>query len=329
MKTRKKKFEELEDYIPKTLRVLASIKESPISSSTIMVYMAIVDRYNVSGERAKECYDSIGNIGKRAGKSKNVVNKSILELIKAGYLKREYRVEVRDENGSHWVKFGTYSEAREAINKYKVDGVGCNFNPSVVFLPPVRLPTLDQLGLKLINKRDGIYSLDSIPKPEQSKDKKCEHNYNEINVTEINGYENKSLESNELNINNKQHHHQAVLPEAVKESFKTFPLSRAKNALPVEFDPCFALAVFTVKNLVDNNFYGSYVRRLYKNKFHLIESLKPSIAHFSYFKYRIKQSPEKVEWLDKAIESFQGEVNGLCDEGIRMGEELLSSFKGG
>lgn len=148
-------YHALPDLHPKLIRILVQAKV--LSPSAHQVSLAIRDRFNSKGERERECYEGASGNARRAGMGKKQFNSIADDLVALGLFRFGYRVFLND--GSNQYKdFSTNEEAERFRNKYE-QTVEWSKSPSIVRLykDVDRLPSPEELGLTLVDKKNHIY----------------------------------------------------------------------------------------------------------------------------------------------------------------------------
>lgn len=148
-------YHELPDLHPKLIRIL--IQTKVLSPSAHQVSLTIRDRFNSKGERERECFEGSSRNARRAGMGKKQFNKIADDLVELGLFRFGYRVFLNDANNS-FKDFSTNEEAEGFRDQYEQSEMSIKA-PAIVRLykDVERLPTPEELGLTLIDKKNHIY----------------------------------------------------------------------------------------------------------------------------------------------------------------------------
>lgn len=147
-----KPYHELPDCSVKLLRICVQAKLLPQSAH--QVYLAITDRFNSSGELVRECFEGAAGISRRTGICKKQTTDVANRLCELGFLKLRYRVWFTDSKKD-------FDNFEDAVNFQKEQSQNSYWGkwPTLVrvYSEPESLPSPEDLGLALKNKKDHIY----------------------------------------------------------------------------------------------------------------------------------------------------------------------------
>lgn len=144
--------------IPKSLALAVANKIENSTSATLLVYALISDRFNVTAGATKQCFDSNEIIQKRTGLSKVTVEKSISWLFRWKFLKSTHYVKWSNEFGYCEKLFNCSKKAWAFYTSLRSKGIICK-RPVRIIKPSEETPSVEELGLEIKDKKNGLYSI--------------------------------------------------------------------------------------------------------------------------------------------------------------------------
>lgn len=328
--------EELFDQILKNLRLAIDYKVDDATRALFSVFGVITDRFLNEEGKPKECHDDNEWIGKRARLTKNTVEPAISWLVKHRFLKAEHRVKVGTPRGSEVKIFASNKEAWVFVKKHRSTGGSCK-DPHRVFLPQQKKPTLDDLGLELVDKNNGIYRVRGTPDSDAREPKNYDdenQNLDNIeseidkNTTENWGArldasdetskdqnlkdETFSNETDEM-VSNSNHPISPSEPKPLtaREALRPFTAKDLKTDKSPLGDANFAICMMLLEALRTTGFLGAANRLIGKSI--LIRSVIPkiSVGHFIYAAVKFNENGGWPQWFEELIFNYESEIEGL------------------
>ncbi len=149
--TTPKEYHEMLDYPPKLLRILVQV--GTLNPTHLVVWLTIVDRFNVNGDIKEECSDQIEMIGLRCNRGQDTVTACANDLVRLGLLAHKYRV--YEKNKKH--ELPCIDEAWRLLRRLHEEGRSNQRKPIRVFVPVKKMPTLYELGIERWDEKNRLY----------------------------------------------------------------------------------------------------------------------------------------------------------------------------
>ncbi len=344
--------EELFDMIPKNLRRAVENKIDGATDACWRVYSVVADRWGTKKGTLKECFDSNVWICKRARLSKNTVEPALRWLIEHRFLAAEHRVRVFTPAGTKKLKFGTNQEGISFINSVRAKGGKCK-GPRRVLIPPATKPTIDDLGLVLTDKSNGIFRPKGTPifdlseenvlsEPgknlredtpifEPNKEDNWGPKLEVPNYTHFNEIDKDEIPSDDMEgIVISSNPDSSVLSEiylTAEDSLYPFAREELGTDRNPEHDPNFAICILVLSQLRSSGFIGAANYAFSKSSLRG-QKLKFSLGHCIYAATRFNELGPWPEWFEELILNLEAEgISGLEFNIIKSFADNLSSTK--
>jgi hypothetical protein len=333
--------EDLFDMINKNLRLAIDYKVGGATRILFSVYFAIADRYSNRAEQPKECHDSNEWIAKRAKVSKNSLEDALQWLIKWSFVLAEYRVKIFTPTGTEEKAFTSIQDAVAFVKLFRSGGGNCK-DPHRVFLPPKQNPTLDELGLELVDKNNGIYRVRGTQKNESIVPNNCgdddqelsksnskfdESTYenwgtkldpsNEIHQDEMESNEIDSKKIEEMVITNNLHPRQKRESILTEDLLKPFTVKDLKSDRPPDYDPNFWTCKVILNTLSDAGFVGAANLELRRSSLHTAVS-KVQPGHFLYAAIKCVEHGKSFDWVEELLSEYENEFEDLSTDLLKL-----------